>query len=227
MGFIDSRRGGLGLLVILIGLLVGCATAPPDTDTALETTESSETAAPSALPEGPVTPNPYEQMDVSVSAEARAEFERALQAMHSEQWDQAEQVLLAMTERYPTLSGPWVNLGKVYSKTERPDEAVAALEKAVALNPNNLDAYNQLGLIKREAGDFDQAEAHYRQALEIWPFHAQTHLNLGVLLDLYRGRGKEALLHYRAYQQRQEEMDRQVAGWIVDLERQLAAEGGQ
>lgn len=224
MGYIDRRR--FGLAVVLIGLLAGCATAP-ETDAPTELVDASEAAAPSALPEGPVTPNPYEQMDVSVSAEARAAFDRAIEAMQSEQWDQAEQRLLAMTEQYPVLSGPWVNLGKVYAKTERPDEAVVALEKALELNPNNLDAYNHLALLKREAGEFDQAEAHYRQALEVWPFHARTHLNLGVLLDLYLGRGKEALLHYRAYQQRQEEMDRQVAGWIVDLERRLAAEGEQ
>ncbi|WP_051235360.1 tetratricopeptide repeat protein [Marinimicrobium agarilyticum] len=222
MGCIDRRR--LALAAILIGLLTGCATAP---DTAPETVDASEASAPSALPEGPVTPNPYAQMEVSVSAEARAEFERALDAMQSEQWGEAEQRLLAMTEQYPTLSGPWVNLGKVYAQTGRSDEAVTALEKAVALNPNNLDAYNQLALLKREAGEFEQAEAHYRRALSVWPFHARTHLNLGVLLDLYRGRGQEALLHYRAYQQRQEEMDRQVAGWIVDLERRLAAEEEQ
>lgn len=223
MGYIDRR---LVLAVFLTGLLAGCATAP-ETDTPTESVDASAAAAPSALPQGPVTPNPYEQMDVSVSAGARAEFDQALEAMQREQWDQAEQRLLAMTEQYPVLSGPWVNLGKVYAKTERADEAVTALEKALELNPNNLDAYNHLALLKREAGEFDQAEAHYRQALEVWPFHARTHLNLGVLLDLYLGRGKEALLHYRAYQQRQEEMDRQVAGWIVDLERQLAAEGGQ
>lgn len=206
--------------------LTACATAP-ESNPEVEVSVPTEASAPSALPEGPVTPNPYEQATVSVSAQARADFDRALAAMERGDHSQAQQWLSAMTEQYPALSGPWVNLAKIHSEQGRVAEAKAALEQALSINPNNLDAYNQLALLQREAGAFEAAEQSYRQALTVWPFHAQSHLNLGILLDLYRGEGEQALLHYRAYQQRQDEPDRRVAGWIVDLERRLAEEEAQ
>lgn len=231
MVFTDRRWLMRTGLMVLLAALAACATGPkpgPSPDESAATEVDAEPASgPSALPDGPVTPNPYAQMEAEVSPEARRAFERALAGMENEQWAEAESLLLDMTGRYPALSGPWVNLGKVYVALERPEDAEAALEKALLINSKNLEAYNQLALLKRKAGAFDEAEALYRRALDVWPFHARTHLNLGVLLDLYRGKGDEALLHYRAYQQRQEDMDRKVAGWIVDLERRLAAEEAQ
>lgn len=227
MEFIDRLWRLLPALALTL-VLLACASAPPEPPPEkTDETEQEEPQAPSALPEGPVTPNPYERMSVSVSDRARTEFRAALDAMEAENWERAAERLTAMTERYPSLSGPWVNLGKVRATQGQTEEAVAALEQALSLNPKNLDAYNQLALLKREAGEFERAEALYRQALEVWPFHARTHLNLGILLDLYRGEGEQALLHYRAYQQRQEEPDRRVAGWIVDLQRRLDAGEGK
>lgn len=211
------------LVALLLVWLAGCATAPPQDEGEGEPTAETPDRPPSALPDGPVTPNPYEQNRQPVSERAQSDFQAALSAMEQENWSDAERRLVAMTEAYPKLSGPWVNLAKVHEARGRTEEAVAALERALQINPQNLDAYNQLALIRREAGEFETAERLYRQALEVWPFHARTHLNLGILLDLYRGEGRAALEHYRAYQQRQDEPDREVAGWIVDLERRLPA----
>lgn len=226
MAFTELMRRGPYLALCVLMALAGCATAP-ESPTEPGSVVRTEVEGPSALPEGPVTPNPYEQMSVRVSASARADFDRALAMMEADDWRAAYTLLNGMTERYPELSGPWVNLALVHRQRGDTDAAEEALTRALAVNPNNLDAYNALALIKREAGDFEAAERHYRQALSVWPFHAQSHLNLGVLLDLYRGEGEQALQHYRAYQQRQAQRDRTVAGWIVDLERRLAAEEAQ
>lgn len=226
MGFTDLNASLRWFALCAILLLGACATAP-ESEPEPEMEAQTDSSAPSALPEGPVTPNPYEQREMSVSPQAQMDFDRALTAMEEGDDTEAQGLLVAMTEQYPGLSGPWVNLAKIHSGQGRDEEAMAALEQALAINPNNLDAYNQLALLKREAGAFEESEKLYRQALSVWPFHAQSHLNLGILLDLYRGEGERALLHYRAYQQRQEEQDRQVAGWIVDLERRLAAEKAQ
>jgi tetratricopeptide (TPR) repeat protein len=213
-----DRAGWRSLLAaILLAGLTACATAP---DAPSEQSESDE-RAPSALPLGPVTPNPYTQQRVPVTAEARALFERASAAMEAQQWRQAEQLLQDMVDRFPQLSGALVNLGLVYQALNQPGEAEAVLQRALEINPKNLDAYNQLALLKRQQGDFDSAERLYLQALEVWPFHAPSHRNLGILYDLYRGEWEQALLHYRAYQQLQEEPEMEMTGWIIDLERRI------
>jgi len=214
---------------LFIALAAGCAT-PPDSETkaALEPGPGSGEAQPqrpdSALPSGPVTPNPYQASAPELTQEARDRFARALASMDREDWEQARRELEGMTRDFPQLSGPWVNLALVHRERERLEEAEQALRQAIAINANNLMAYNQLALLKREAGDFEAAERWYRQALEVWPFHAQTHRNLGILYDLYRGEHQRALRHYRAFQQRQEKPDREVMGWIMDLERRIDRE---
>lgn len=223
-----ERVRTLTQLSAVVLLLNACATAPdaPEDEEAkdAETTSATEEAAPSALPEGPVTPNPYRENAPEVSAEALARYDEALAALEAEDWSDARQRLATLTRDYPELSGPWVNLARVHLEQGREPEAEQALERALQINEYNLEAYNQLALLKRREGDFERAEQLYRQALEVWPFHAESHLNLGILLDLYRGEGEQALLHYRAYQQRQSEPERTVAGWIIDLERRLENE---
>lgn len=217
---VSIKRALMPLLGML--LLAACSTAPVEPEPiALERDEQFQ---PSALPQGPLTANPYEANSASVPEPAQRQFRQALHALESQRWDEAQAQLEAMTEQYPQLSGPWVNLARLHAGQAQPERAVAALERALALNPDNLDAYNHLALLKREAGEFDRAEQLYREALEVWPFHAPSHRNLGILLDLYRGEGEQALLHYRAYQQLQEEPEREVTGWIMDLERRLGAQ---
>lgn len=217
--FFNGRVWVLTALVIL----AGCATAPESVPEPEASAEQVEPLPPSALPEGPVTPNPYTQQQVSVPAQARQEFVRAQEAMQAENWPLAERILKPLAENYPSLSGPQVNLGLVQWRQDRFELAETAFNRALEINPNNLEAYNQLALLKRQQGEFEAAEQLYLQALEVWPFHAQSHKNIGILYDLYRGDWQKALLHYRAFQQLQEQPDPQMTGWIVDLERRIEA----
>ncbi len=88
---------------------------------------------------------------------------------------------------------------------------------------------NQEGIRYREAGDFDRAAATYLEALGEDEHAAMTHLNLGILYDLYLGKPGRALYHYTEYQFLTGGEDRTVLGWIKDLERQelSLAQGGQ
>ncbi len=88
---------------------------------------------------------------------------------------------------------------------------------------------NQEGIRHREAGDFDKAAETYLKALGEDEHAAMTHLNLGILYDLYLGKPGRALYHYTEYQFLTEGQDRTVLGWIKDLERQeiTLAQGGR
>ena len=71
------------------------------------------------------------------------------------------------------------------------EEAAAATERALALNPNNHDAVNLMGRVAFERGDLDAALAYYRRALALKPDLADAYNNMGnVLKEL--GRLQEA-----------------------------------
>lgn len=57
--------------------------------------------------------------------------------------------------------------------------AVALLEKAVAQNDRDADAYNMLGYSQRKLRNYDAAFASYRKALELDPKHRGAHEYIG------------------------------------------------
>lgn len=173
-------------------------------------------------------PNPYLADRPEVPSSARQHFESAQRALQQQQWDSAETDLLWITENYPAFSGPYLNLALLYQQSGRADQVEPAFRQAIAANANNIDAYNAFGVFLRKAGRFAEAEQVYLEALRRWPDSPGTHINLGILYDLYMGKLELALQHYRHYQGLLEEPDRRVEGWIVDTERRLqqSAAGG-
>ena len=78
----------------------------------------------------------------------------------------------------------------------RIDEAVALIERSLALLPNQADWYSNLGIVHQSDGKLDRAIDAYRRAISIDPSHANAHSNLGVLLRA-AGRPAEAEAEYR------------------------------
>jgi tetratricopeptide (TPR) repeat protein len=144
---------------------------------------------------------------------------RAMVAMRAENWLQAELELEQLTKEYPAYPGPFVNLALVYLKDGRRDDARAALDHALAVDPGHAAANTQLGVLLREQGKFQDAERAYRKALATDPKHALAHYNLGVLLDVYLRKPAEALEQYELYQSSLAAPDETVGRWIVDLRR--------
>jgi tetratricopeptide (TPR) repeat protein len=161
------------------------------------------------------------QIVIDVPERAAASFDRALGAMQNEDWIEAEFELEQLVLEYSGFAGPWVNLAVLYSQDGRYSEAMAALDRALALNPGHAAALNQKGILLRERGEFAAAEQAYRSAIGADPGYAIAHYNLGVLLDLYLRRQSEALAAYETYQSLRNEPDETVARWIVDLRRRL------
>lgn len=166
-------------------------------------------------------PLTVEKAEVTNDAIQRFNFSKSEMAQSS--WKVAEEGLLTLVEDYPELSGPALNLALVYRQTQDYQQAKYWFTQSIARNRNNLLAYNQYGIFLREQGQFEQAKEAYQQALSISDVDADTHLNLGILYDLYRGEKKAALQHLSRYQELQLSDDRVVAGWITDLERQLSS----
>ena len=141
--------------------------------------------------------------------------------MHSEDWLSAQIELEQLVHDNPTYPGPAINLAIVYLHLKRNDDARTALDQVLAIAPDNPQANNELGMLLRQEGKFDDAEQAYRRALAADSSYALAHYNLGILLDVYLRKPEEALEHYEAYQSSLAEPDKTVAGWIIDLRRRI------
>jgi Tfp pilus assembly protein PilF len=207
---------------LFILVLVGCASEPgKKTKSAKEDAPTIAAAGVSILPAGAATPNPYLQNKPSVSRQAQQNFTDATRAMRNKQWALAESLLQKVIAENSKLSGAYLNLGLVYRAQKEDKRAEQAFNDAIAANHTNLDAYNQLAILQREAGNFFGAEANYKKALSLWPFHPESHKNIAILYDLYMGKSAEASPHYEAYLQLLGGEDKQVTSWIADLQRRL------
>ena len=77
-----------------------------------------------------------------------------------------------------------------------PEEAQRAYRRALALDPDHVDAHINLGRLLHADGELGAAEEHYRAALERDPRDATAAFNLGVLLEDI-GEAEQALETYR------------------------------
>ncbi len=124
--------------------------------------------------------------------------------------------------QYPEYPGAHVNLAIIHSSNGNDEAARAAVDAALALQPDHPAALNQLGMLLRRNGKFLEAEAAYLKAVTVSPEYALAHYNLGILNELYLQRLEAALRNFETYQSLVGE-DKQVAKWITDLTRRVAA----
>jgi tetratricopeptide (TPR) repeat protein len=176
-------------------------------------------------------PNQYQLNKTGTPVQAKHQFKQALALKRQGKLNEAQKQFLHLSEGYPALSGPWLQLADLSLLQAKPTEQVSArdlavkqLEKALSLNPHNYFAHNRLAALLRQQGQFKQAELHYQKATASWPGFAEAYLNKGILYDLYLGNKKQALENYQLYQALVEESDRRVKGWIADLGRQIKSE---
>ena len=87
-------------------------------------------------------------------------------------------------------------MAQAYFRGGRITEALATMEKAQALAPQNPEMWNFYGQISFLGGRYSQAEKAYQKALELDPYVTDVHNNLGALYDRL-GRKAEAEEQYR------------------------------
>lgn len=66
--------------------------------------------------------------------------------------DRAEKLLLGLTRAVPNDGEAWFYLGNLYARSNRPEQAAQAYQKALMLNGNDARAWHNLGVVRlREA----------------------------------------------------------------------------
>ena len=95
---------------------------------------------------------------------------------------QAIDMLKAQTEKNPQDVTAWVDLGHQYFDANRPEEAIAAYESALAIEPENANVWTDLGVMYRRSGSPDKAVDAFDQAMTIDPSHEISRFNKGIVL---------------------------------------------
>ncbi len=88
---------------------------------------------------------------------------------------------------------PWAKLGIARSQIEsnQPTQAIRTLESLIGDHPSYVDAYDVMGRVQVEQGDFSQALVTYRQASQMTPGSLSRIQKLG-MLAFYMGERDEA-----------------------------------
>jgi tetratricopeptide (TPR) repeat protein len=73
---------------------------------------------------------------------------------------------------------PYLNLARAYNKQAKGEESLQYAEKAVQLNPNENECYNQRGLAYLHTRKFPEAVADFTKCLELNPGYASAEKNL-------------------------------------------------
>ncbi len=171
----------------------------------------------------PVEPPPAAETPAleTIDPILKRDFALAIAALHAGDDQRAEQLFLELCTAHPSLASPRTNLGMIYYRQGKLDEAENYLRQAVALNQQDYAALNYLGIVHRHHGRFKEARQAYEQSIHAKPDHAYAHLNLAILYDLYLGDLKNALQHYERYQQYTTHDDGRLAGWLADVKHRL------
>lgn len=104
-------------------------------------------------------------------------------------YDLARDLLMRLTEHYPSEPSFYDELGGALVVLGEPDEAIRRFEKAVALDPDNARYVCNLGWGFLAAGRLDDAKAHLERSLEMDSEDGITRGNYEVLRFLQRPGG--------------------------------------
>jgi tetratricopeptide (TPR) repeat protein len=91
----------------------------------------------------------------------------------------AELQKVTSTPGYKDAAG-WANLGWIYRNLNKPQDSIAAYQKALALDPKQEQAALGLGWAYQYTKEYDKAIAAYEQAMKIDPQNASADANLGI-----------------------------------------------
>ncbi|OZA78256.1 MAG: glycosyltransferase, partial [Azorhizobium sp. 39-67-5] len=95
--------------------------------------------------------------------------------------DAAEQILAQVIEARPRYAPAQHQAAIIAHKRQRPADAIARLELAIAAAPDEPLFHRNICELYRSQGRLDEALVHGRRAVDLAPEDAGAHYNLGVI----------------------------------------------
>src|SRR5262245_6189379 len=102
----------------------------------------------------------------------------------------------AVLQEKPTAQ-TWLKAGVLHNRLGHDREAGYAFNRVLALEPNNVNALEQIGLLYVLHEQVDQARQHLERVIALDPSRWRAHNGLGVLSDLQHDYSA-AVMHYQA-----------------------------
>lgn len=231
-----SKYLRIGVITLLSIVTVGCATVDPSgAPTPSEEPEAAQSSAETGAQEGQEAsqagapksslPMVEDPMKTDLPLELIKAYDVAKNFLAAKNTQGALAKLQQTQEAFPQESGPSYRIARIHLEAKEYDKALQAVEKSVFVNPKNYYAQNLKGVILRELGKFPEAKTAYMAALEAYPRHADSHLNLGILADIYMYDLPLALKHYEFYLELIQAENKKVNGWVIDLKRRIPQGG--
>jgi len=93
----------------------------------------------------------------------------------------------------------WITLGNAQMDAQRFAEAIISYQRALDLDPKNVNVRVDMGTCYRGVGQPEKAVEEYRKASKIDPRHPMAHMNAGVVLAYDLGRKAEAAKSFEKY----------------------------
>jgi tetratricopeptide (TPR) repeat protein len=125
----------------------------------------------------------YDSGDARFNIETTSDGARATDKEYATQFhvpeNHRDSIYLKNLNKRQTLGCFFNNLGNVYHEIGDLDGALAALERAVGINPMLSESRTNLGNIYMQKGRVNEAVLQYRGALELNPRDAKTYCGLG------------------------------------------------
>jgi len=158
---------------------------------------------------------------IEVDSDVQDDFDKALTLLKDSEYDQAIVLLEKVIEQEKRLTAPYINLGIAYARKDELKNAENALTKAIELESTHPIANNELGLVFRKTGRFNEAKTAYGRALSAHPNYLPAIRNLGILCEIYMRDLECALVKFEEYKKYRPD-DKTIDIWVSDLKRRLA-----
>lgn len=158
----------------------------------------------------------------AVSAGMQSEFKRAIELMGAGKYSEAVPLLEGIAAKNDRLPGVQINLAIAsmnLASKEYYDKAEKALLQAVQIDSREPVAYNQLGLLYRRTGRFDESKKAYRQAIALKSDYTMPYLNMGILCDIYLQDLTCAIEYFEKYKLLAPAQAQQTGLWLSDIKR--------
>ncbi|MGI5896207.1 MAG: tetratricopeptide repeat protein [Oscillospiraceae bacterium] len=130
------------------------------------------------------------------AAKARIQFYIGRSSLDEQRLGKALEYFQKAVDSDSSFDQAWSNLATVYFALNRPDEALACCQNALAYNPRNGFAYNKMADYAYRSGDYEKACSLSARAVAELPDQPVMHMNYALSLAAL-GKQQEALEHYR------------------------------